>query len=192
MKNIGMVRQVDELGRIVIPIELRRVLGVDEKDAVEFFIDEDAKYLMFRKLVSGCLFCGSIEALSYFKGQLICSSCIRDIRGPEPHLAEFESAVALESEMKLQEKRGDQGLRDISEPKSQRAKPDSTAVLENEGKIQEGKKRRGKQEDTRKRLAEVMQAHPNATQVELAGMLGVTQSYVSYLIRSAKKANSEE
>jgi len=187
MKNIGMVRQVDELGRIVIPIELRRVLGVDEKDAVEFFIDEEAKYLMFRKLVSGCLFCGSIEALSYFKGQLICSSCIRDIRGPEPHLAEFESAAALESEMKLKEKRGDQGLRDICIPEEQQDKPDSVVVL-----AQEEKKRRGKQEDTRKRLAEVMRAYPNATQVELAGMLGVTQSYVSYLIRSAKNANSEK
>ncbi|MBB3127070.1 transcriptional pleiotropic regulator of transition state genes [Paenibacillus rhizosphaerae] len=192
MKNIGMVRQVDELGRIVIPIELRRVLGVDEKDAVEFFIDEEAKYLMFRKLVSGCLFCGSIEALSYFKGQLICSSCMRDIRCPKPHLAEFESAVALESEIMLQEKKMGEELRNINTPTAQWVKPGSGVVLENEVKLQEEKKRRGKQEDTRKRLAEVMRAHPNATQVELAGMLGVTQSYVSYLIRSSKKANSEE
>ncbi|MGN7170588.1 hypothetical protein ACTHSJ_32470 [Paenibacillus cellulositrophicus] len=94
--------------------------------------------------------------------------------------------------MKLKEKRGDQGLRDIRIPKAQRDKPDSVVVLENEVKPKEEKKRRGKQEDTRKRLAEVMRAYPNATQVELAGMLGVTQSYVSYLIRSAKNANSEK
>lgn len=84
---------------------------------------------------------------------------MRDIRGPEPDLAEFESAVALESEMKLQEKKlEDQGLRDISIPEVQRSELDSAVVLENEVKPQGGKKRRGKQEDTRKRLAEVMQA----------------------------------
>ncbi|MEK5645930.1 MULTISPECIES: AbrB/MazE/SpoVT family DNA-binding domain-containing protein [Paenibacillus] len=156
MKSIGIVRQVDELGRIVIPVELRRVLGVDEADALEFFIDEEAKYLMFRKLNSGCLFCESIEALSYFKGRLICTSCLRDIRGPEPHLAKLESAIALDSEVKPQEE----------------------------------KKTRGKQVDTRKRLAEVMLTYPNATQVEWAEMLGVTQGYVSYLIRTMKKTNS--
>lgn len=56
MKSIGIVRQVDELGRIVIPIELRKVMGMNEGDPVEFFMDEQTKRLMFRKYQSGCLF----------------------------------------------------------------------------------------------------------------------------------------
>lgn len=41
MKSTGMVRKVDELGRVVLPIELRRSLGIKEKDAIEIYIDGD-------------------------------------------------------------------------------------------------------------------------------------------------------
>ncbi|WP_136605740.1 AbrB/MazE/SpoVT family DNA-binding domain-containing protein [Paenibacillus dokdonensis] len=186
MKNIGIVRQVDELGRIVIPIELRRVLGVDEGDAVEFYVHKEAKYLMFRRLKSGCLFCGSIEALSYFKGQLICASCFRSMRRSEPNAAELESAIAME--LREQRGTGSGGQQIMSQ-----ARAADEAAVRHEEEQQEEKKKRGKQVDTRKRLAKVMQTHPNASQVKWAEMIGVTQSYVTYLIRSAKKkSNAEE
>lgn len=74
MKSTGVVRKVDELGRIVIPMELRRNLDIAEKDALEIFVDGDR--IMLKKYAPGCLFCGNLDGLKSIHGKLICGACV--------------------------------------------------------------------------------------------------------------------
>lgn len=67
MKSTGIVRKVDELGRVVIPIELRRTLGIGEKDALEIYVDGER--IMLKKYEPACIFCGNAENVTYFKGK---------------------------------------------------------------------------------------------------------------------------
>ncbi|WP_010273694.1 AbrB/MazE/SpoVT family DNA-binding domain-containing protein [Paenibacillus senegalensis] len=77
MKSTGIVRLVDELGRIVLPIELRRVLELEEGDPVEFFYDDEKQSIMIRKYrAEECLFCKGTVELRYFKERFICAHCI--------------------------------------------------------------------------------------------------------------------
>lgn len=73
MKATGIVRKVDELGRIVLPIELRRTLGISEKDYLEIFVEQDE--IVLKKYEPTCIFCGSSEQIIDFKGKNICKSC---------------------------------------------------------------------------------------------------------------------
>lgn len=73
MKSTGVVRKVDELGRIVIPIELRRTLGVDIKDPLEIFTDEST--IILKKYEPGCIFCGNLSGVTTYKGKNICDEC---------------------------------------------------------------------------------------------------------------------
>lgn len=78
MKATGIVRKVDELGRVVIPIELRRTLGIKAGDALEIFTDEVAYLpgqIVLRKYAPGCVFCGSVEDTQEFRGQRVCYNC---------------------------------------------------------------------------------------------------------------------
>ncbi|WP_166239442.1 AbrB/MazE/SpoVT family DNA-binding domain-containing protein [Paenibacillus turpanensis] len=77
MKATGIVRNVDELGRIVIPIELRRTLGIDIRDGLEIFVDEHR--IILKKYMPACLFCGNAEDITYFKGKMICSACVGEM-----------------------------------------------------------------------------------------------------------------
>ena len=77
MKSTGIIRKVDELGRVVIPIELRRTLGISEKDGLEIYVDEDR--IILRKLETACIFCGSTENVVEFKEKMICQACIADL-----------------------------------------------------------------------------------------------------------------
>ena len=78
MKSTGIVRKVDELGRIVLPIEIRKNMEIDQKgDAVEIFIDDDR--IILKKYQPACLFCGNADKVSYFNGKLICRTCIAQI-----------------------------------------------------------------------------------------------------------------
>lgn len=74
MKSTGIVRKVDELGRVVIPIELRRTLMIGEKDALEIFTEEDT--IILRSYTPLCYICGSGVKLKDFKGKRICLDCI--------------------------------------------------------------------------------------------------------------------
>lgn len=74
MKSTGIVRRVDELGRVVIPIELRRTLGIKVKDALEIYVDEEK--IILKKYEPACIFCGHVEGIKQFGGKLICSECI--------------------------------------------------------------------------------------------------------------------
>lgn len=77
MKSTGIVRKMDELGRVVMPIELRRTLGIKEKDSLEIFID--GENVILRKYSPACTFCGSAEKVRKFKGKNICGQCRREI-----------------------------------------------------------------------------------------------------------------
>lgn len=73
MKSTGIVRKVDELGRVVIPIELRRTLGIDEKDALEIYVDSEK--IIFKKYEPACVFCGNATEVLHFKGKNVCRQC---------------------------------------------------------------------------------------------------------------------
>ena len=76
MKYTGMVKKIDELGRLVIPYEIRRSLGID-RESVEFFLDEDR--IIIKKWAAHCIFCGGTEELIEHKGKLICCSCKNEL-----------------------------------------------------------------------------------------------------------------
>jgi transcriptional pleiotropic regulator of transition state genes len=77
MKATGIVRQLDPLGRVVLPIELRRSLSISEKDGLEIFVDEDK--IILKKYAPGCIFCGSFEKVRYYKDKVVCQSCIEEM-----------------------------------------------------------------------------------------------------------------
>ncbi len=78
MKSLGIIRKVDELGRIVLPIELRRKLDIEEKDSLEIYTDGDS--VILKKYEPSCIFCGSSEGIFDFSGKNICSSCAKKIK----------------------------------------------------------------------------------------------------------------
>lgn len=77
MKSTGIVRKVDELGRIVLPIELRRTLDVAERDELEIFIEDDR--IVLKKVEKTCVFCGSDRDLQTFSQKSVCKNCIRQL-----------------------------------------------------------------------------------------------------------------
>ncbi len=78
MKATGIVRPVDALGRVVIPIELRRNLGIKPDDALEVFVDD--KYIMLKKYEPACIFCGSNHDIKQIHGRSICANCIAEMK----------------------------------------------------------------------------------------------------------------
>ncbi len=78
MKSTGIVRKVDNLGRIVLPIEIRKVLDIKEKDSIEIFIDDDK--IVLGKYQPSCVFCGNTEGIVYFNGKRVCSECIEKMK----------------------------------------------------------------------------------------------------------------
>ena len=79
MKSTGIVRKVDELGRVVIPIELRRTLNINEKDALEIYVDNDRIILRKYEPTCACVFCGNADEVVLFRGKNICNDCIKEI-----------------------------------------------------------------------------------------------------------------
>ena len=71
MKSTGIVRKVDELGRVVLPVELRRALNIAEKDGLEIYVDQDKVVLRKYEPSCACNFCGSIDSVNDFKGKNI-------------------------------------------------------------------------------------------------------------------------
>ncbi len=78
MKSTGIVRKVDELGRIVLPIELRRTLDIAEKDALEIYVDGST--VVLKKFRPSCVFCDSSRDLATYKDKNICPRCLRDLK----------------------------------------------------------------------------------------------------------------
>ena len=78
MKATGIVRRIDELGRVVLPIELRRTMNLEVRDPVEIFLDGES--IVLRKYEAACLFCGGTHNLTSFRGKPVCSDCLRQFR----------------------------------------------------------------------------------------------------------------
>ena len=78
MKATGIVRPVDALGRVVIPIELRRTLGIKTNDSLEVFVDEQT--IMLRKYEPACIFCGSSDGVKQVHGRNVCANCIAETK----------------------------------------------------------------------------------------------------------------
>lgn len=81
MKTSGIIRKVDELGRVVLPIELRRSLGIEERDSLEITLDDDR--IILRKLESSCIFCGKEADLLEHRGKYICAECLKEMNDQE-------------------------------------------------------------------------------------------------------------
>ena len=78
MKSTGMVRKIDNLGRLVLPKETRDIMNLPEGTPMEFFIDGDS--IILRKFQTGCTFCGSLDGLKEFGGQYVCEHCREVLR----------------------------------------------------------------------------------------------------------------
>lgn len=74
MKSTGIIRRVDELGRVVIPIELRNKFGIAEKDPIEIYVD--GSNIVLKKFEPNCIFCGNSKKLSEYNGKLVCDKCL--------------------------------------------------------------------------------------------------------------------
>lgn len=77
MKSTGIVRKVDELGRIVIPMELRRTFSIEIKDPLEIYVDEDK--IILAKYEPACIFCGGSHNMQSFKEKNVCGSCASEL-----------------------------------------------------------------------------------------------------------------
>ena len=77
LKSTGIIRRVDELGRVVIPIELRNKFGIYEKDPIEIFVD--GSNIILKKYEPNCIFCGATKKLVSYNEKLVCSKCAEKI-----------------------------------------------------------------------------------------------------------------
>jgi len=78
MKSTGIVRKVDELGRIVIPIELRRTLDIEERDSLEIYVKDST--IILKKYEPCCIFCDGSKGVINHKGRNVCRSCLKEIK----------------------------------------------------------------------------------------------------------------
>lgn len=77
MKSTGIVRKIDQLGRITIPMEARNLLKIHENDALEIFLEDNM--ILLKKYQPSCIFCGNARDVSTYKGHNICPACAKDI-----------------------------------------------------------------------------------------------------------------
>ncbi|MGP3788186.1 AbrB/MazE/SpoVT family DNA-binding domain-containing protein [Paenibacillus sp. 1A_MP2] len=161
-KHMGMVRNLDSLGRIVLPIELRRTLDVKTGDALDYFYEDSDEKIILRKYKRmECIFCESESDLAFFKNYFICASCLKEASG------------------------------NSSEPgknKSQKLVFSDQAVMAKFLQGAVGKNVRSK--DMLQRLNNVMEEYPDATQKVWAELLGVSQGRVSQLVQKLKTKKS--
>lgn len=78
MKSTGIVRKVDELGRIVLPIELRRTLDIAEKDSLEIYTDGTS--IVLKKYQPSCVFCDESKDIRVFRGKNVCIKCVQQLQ----------------------------------------------------------------------------------------------------------------
>ena len=79
MKTTGIVRQMDSLGRIVLPIELRRTMDISQKDSLEIFVEGDQ--IILKKYEPTCIFCENSRDIVSFKGKNVCPACLKELKG---------------------------------------------------------------------------------------------------------------
>ncbi len=78
MKSTGIVRKVDELGRIVLPIELRRTLEIAERDSLEIYVEGST--IILKKYEPACIFCGDAKDVINYRGRNICRRCLEEMK----------------------------------------------------------------------------------------------------------------
>ena len=78
MKSTGVVRKVDELGRIVLPISIRQNMDINEKDSLEIFTDDNK--IILQKYQPACVFCKNADNIVFFNGKRICEDCLQKIK----------------------------------------------------------------------------------------------------------------
>jgi transcriptional pleiotropic regulator of transition state genes len=74
MKATGIIRKVDEVGRVVVPIELRSLMGIENGDYVEIFTENEQ--VILKKYQPSCVFCGELNNITQFRGKMVCPECI--------------------------------------------------------------------------------------------------------------------
>ena len=92
MKSLGMARKVDDLGRIVLPVELRRQLGVRAGDELDIAVD--GTMILLHKIESRCIFCDSLEQLRGYREKQICGNCVTELSGPAAGASAAGSGIA--------------------------------------------------------------------------------------------------
>ena len=78
MKSTGMVRKVDELGRIVLPCEIRQCMDIQVRDSIEIFTEGDR--IILQKYQPSCMFCTNADNVIYFHDKRICSDCLMELK----------------------------------------------------------------------------------------------------------------
>jgi len=78
MKSTGIVRKIDDLGRFVLPMELRRIMDIEPGDPMEIYTDESC--VIFKKYQPACIFCGEAKDIKRLKGKNICQDCLDTLR----------------------------------------------------------------------------------------------------------------
>lgn len=77
-KATGIVRQVDYMGRVTLPIELRRTFDISEKDSLEIYVEGDS--IILKKYDPTCIFCGNTKDVTTYKGKNVCPDCIEELK----------------------------------------------------------------------------------------------------------------
>lgn len=77
-KATGIIRKIDQLGRVVLPKELRKTLSIEKGDSLAIYVSDDDEIIL-KKYLSGCVLCGNIEHLQQRKGKCICQDCIDNL-----------------------------------------------------------------------------------------------------------------
>jgi len=77
LKSTGVVRKIDELGRIVIPIELRRTMDIEVKDSLEIYVDNEK--IILKKYEPACIFCSNGDDVVNYKGKNLCKACLTEL-----------------------------------------------------------------------------------------------------------------
>lgn len=175
MKSTGIVRKLDSLGRVVLPIELLRVLDIHEKDALEFFIDDANQQIMMKSyLGSGCFLCKEVsDNMTFFKGKLVCQDCINEVKLGmyQPVMVNNEKNEYTQEQRKVITPQEEMNI--------------SHTHVKNEPSNLGVKKH--KREETAQKLLEEHRKHPDFTQTKLAKVLGVTAPYVNILVKELRK-----
>ncbi len=79
MKATGIVRRIDDLGRLVLPIELRKMMNMAIRDPLEIYVHEDT--IVLKKYIPACIFCGSADDLLIYKDHKVCKECVEAMAG---------------------------------------------------------------------------------------------------------------
>ena len=78
IKSTGIVRKIGNLGRIVIPKELRKKMNIKKQDPMEIFVEGD--YIILTKYSAGCMYCGEITRTFQYRGSTICYECQEEMQ----------------------------------------------------------------------------------------------------------------